>query len=69
MNSDGHRESPETAAESGWSVVAKWLLGLALVILVLVILVGGAVFLASGASLVLHKGPDHSVTGIRLRKV
>ena len=34
MSASGHRDSPETAAESGWSILAKWLLGLALVILV-----------------------------------
>ena len=39
MNAAGHRESSETATESGWSVVARWLLGLALIVLVPVVLI------------------------------
>jgi hypothetical protein len=39
MTSAAHRDSPETAPESGWSVMAKWLLGLALIVLVPVVFV------------------------------
>jgi hypothetical protein len=39
MTAAAHRDSPETAPESSWSVVAKWLLGLALIVLVPVVLV------------------------------
>src|SRR5262245_3016777 len=48
MSAPGHRDSSETAAESGWSVLAKWLLGLVLAILVplfVVAVIAGIFFL------------------------